>query len=275
MTYSSPKRAFVVDQGSIINPYWNFLRSFREITRKIVWDSTNNAATSRRNLTRLCNYFFGEKAVILCNGPSLLSSDLTLLQDVYTIGLNKINLLFERYDFRPSSIVAVNPYVIEQNKAFYSETRIPLFLDRKAALSSGLHATDTRTLLFSSSGYPRFSCDPRYAIDQGSTVTYVAMQLAYFMGFKSVALIGCDHSFITQGTDHQIVTSGAHDPNHFDPRYFSGGLLWQLPSISESEESYLRAKGFYERDQRVIYNCTVGGKLEIYPRISLGEFLAL
>ena len=120
-----------------------------------------------------------------------------------------------------------------------------------------------------------FSCDPRVSIHQGATVTYVALQIAYYLGFSKVALVGCDHNFATKGPAHKLVVSGETDPNHFDPRYFSGGDLWQLPSIAESEESYLRAKRFYEYDQRIIYNCTFGGKLELYPRISLDNFLSM
>ena len=122
-------------------------------------------------------------------------------------------------------------------------------------------------------GAPGFSTNPKYAICQGATVTYVALQLAYSFGFKHVALIGCDHSFHTKGPDHKLVKSGETDPNHFDPTYFSGGMPWQLPSIDESEESYLRANRFYKYDRRKIYNCTVGGMLDIYPRISLEQFL--
>ena len=130
-------------------------------------------------------------------------------------------------------------------------------------------------LLFSSEGWPGFSSDISCAIAQGSTVTYFALQILFYYGFKKVALIGCDHNFATKGPDHKLVQSAESDPNHFDPRYFSGGVLWNLPSIAESEESYLRAKRFYELHDRQIYNCTVGGKLELYPRMALSQFLEL
>ena len=64
---------------------------------------------------------------------------------------------------------------------------------------------------------PLFSLDPRRGIWEGATVTYVAMQLAYFMGFEEVVLVGVDHSFATKGPAHEVVTSTGADPNHFDP----------------------------------------------------------
>ena len=72
--------------------------------------------------------FKGEKAVIVCNGPSLNATDLTSLGSTYTFGLNKINLYFDSNAFRPNCIVAVNANVIEQNADFYNTTEIPLFL---------------------------------------------------------------------------------------------------------------------------------------------------
>ena len=238
---------------------------------------SRDAFVSRSNLDNIKDSYAGKKAIILCNGPSLLKVNFDLLSNakIYTIGLNKINLLFDKTDFRPNAIVAVNRYVIEQNKDYYMNSSIPLYLDQKAARSFAISASKNRSLLYSSDRYPGFSEDIRYTVCQGSTVTFVAMQLAYFMGFKQVALVGCDHSFATKGPDHKLVSAANEDPDHFDPRYFAGGVPWQLPSIAESEESYMRAKRFFGYDNRMIYNCTVGGRLEVFPRLTVEEFLSL
>jgi hypothetical protein len=93
------------------------------------------------------------------------------------------------------------------------------------------------------------------------------------MGFKQVALVGCDHSFISKGPANKIVTAGGTDPNHFHPKYFADGLEWQLPDLAGSEIHYETAKETYELFNRKIINCTDGGKLEIFPRESLENFL--
>ena len=41
-----------------------------------------------------------------------------------------------------------------------------------------------------------FSKHPHFRIWEGGTVTYVAIQLARFMGFSKIILIGVDHNFI-------------------------------------------------------------------------------
>jgi hypothetical protein len=226
---------------------------------------------SRRRLKGVRGSHEGEKAVVLCNGPSLLKSDLGLLEGVFTFGLNKINLLFDRSDFRPSCIVAVNPLVIEQNADFCNESSIPVFLDSvgRKWVSSRPNVTFLHSV-----NYPRFARDCSFSLWQGATVTYVALQLAFHMGFKEVALIGADHSFATKVPANKEVASGDKDLSHFDPRYFSGGMKWHLPDLPQSELAYSMARDAYEAAGRRIVNATEGGQLEIFERQSLAEFVA-
>ena len=253
-----------------INPYKTALSI---LLRRFLWDIQPESWRSRKILKKSKNKFLKQKAVILCNGPSLLRSNLDLLDNVYTFGLNKINLLFDKYHFRPSCIVAVNPFVIEQNAFFYNETEIPLFLD-----SSGFKQIKRRAniaFIHSLSAIPKFAQDCSLSIYKGYTVTYVALQLAFHMGFYEVALIGCDHNFSTKGTPNKTVSAGKIDDNHFDPNYFTNGQKWQLPDLDQSELSYLMAKNVYNENNRKIYNSTVGGCLEIFPRCTLEDFLQL
>ena len=118
-----------------------------------------------------------------------------------------------------------------------------------------------------------FSENPHVSIYQGFTVTFVALQLAFYFGFSEVALVGCDHNFASKGKPNETVVSGESDPNHFDPNYFAGGAKWQLPDLFQSEISYQLAKDVFEMNGRKIYNCTVGGKLDIYNRLSLEKFI--
>jgi hypothetical protein len=101
----------------------------------------------------------------------------------------------------------------------------------------------------------------------GATVTFVAMQLAYHMGFDEVILLGVDHSFTTQGKPHTEVISQGDDPNHFAPNYFGKGFKWQLPDLETSEIAYKMARQAFEADGRKIMDATIGGKLTIFPKV--------
>jgi hypothetical protein len=256
-------------QTPTINPYRN---AAAEVLRRLKWDMQPESWASRSKLQALHNIHQGEKAVILCNGPSLLKSDLSLLKGVKTFGLNKINMLFDKTDFRPTYIASVNPFVNEQNAAFFNETDIPLFL-RNDAMQ---HIKPRKNIAFM---YPamqaKFARDCSMGIYEGFTVTFVALQLAYHMGFQEVALIGCDHNFAQKGPANKTVVSGEKDASHFDPNYFAGGVKWQLPDLLQSEVSYSMARDVYEGSGRKIYNCTEGGLLEIYPRLPLHQFTGI
>lgn len=254
-------------QNATLNPYRH---AAFELWNRFKWDVQPESWRSRRRLKALQNQYRGQKAVILCNGPSLLKTDFSQLHQVYTFGLNKINLLFDKTEFRPSAIVAVNGFVIEQNADFYNHTEIPLFLDSLALRK--VRSRPNITYLHSSS-QPKFPQDCSISLFQGATVTFVALELAFHLGFKSVALVGCDHTFAAKGAAGQTVESGEKDINHFDPNYFAGGVKWQLPDLFRSEVAYHLAKEMYDATGRHIVNATVGGKLEIFPRMPLDDFL--
>ncbi len=242
--------------------------------KRLNWDRRPVAWSSKSKLRKLRDSQLGKKAVILCNGPSLLKVDFSKLEDVFTFGLNKINLLFDKTDFRPSAIAAVNALVLEQNKDFYNQTDIPLFLDTRASTHIGVRNRENVAFLHSGYNMHGFARDCSMSITQGFTVTYVALQLAFHYGFEEVAVVGCDHSFADKGPANKTVVSDEKDVNHFDPNYFAGGVKWQLPDLFESEVSYQRALNMYEVFGRRLINCTEGGKLEIFPRESLDTFLA-
>ena len=251
-----------------INPY-RF--AVAEFMRRLQWDLNPESRRSRARLHALKDSHVGKKGVILCNGPSLNKVDFRLLEGTYCFGLNKIFLMFQRSDFRPSCIVAVNRLVIEQSAQFYNETAIPLFLDSRA--TDIIHPATLRVFMPYTMLSRFFARDCSLSIYQGNTVTYVALQLAFHMGFSEVALVGCDHHFETTGPANLTVQAGTRDPNHFDPGYFAD-VPWQLPDLMESEISYRMADRVFRASGRRLVNATDGGRLEILPRMALTDFLA-
>ena len=96
------------------------------------------------------------------------------------------------------------------------------------------------------------------------------LQLAYYMGFSEVYLIGFDHSYqipadaMVRGT---VIVSNNTDPNHFHPEYFGKGFRWHDPRIDRMELAYHRSKTVFEASGKRILNATVGGKLEVFDRV--------
>jgi hypothetical protein len=261
----------LVKRRPTLNPYFY---GGSAILRRLLWDINPQSWISRRRISGLKDRFTGQKAVILCNGPSLNKVDLSEIpSSCFTVGLNKINLLFERTDFRPNCIVAVNPYVIEQNRDFYNSTEIPLFLDSVGLRKGWIRPRDGIVFLHSGGPPNGFAKDCSVSINQGSTVTYVALQLVFHMGFHHIALVGADHNFAVNGPSNKTVLGDAVDNSHFDTRYFAN-VKWQLPDLVDSEFSYWKARRIFEAYDRRVVNCTVGGKLEVFERLPLNRFIA-
>jgi hypothetical protein len=120
---------------------------------------------------------------------------------------------------------------------------------------------------------PAFSKDVAGRVFEGSTVTYVALQLAYHMGFEEVVLIGVDHSFKTEGPPNVTVESQGADQDHFAAGYFGKGFRWQLPDLDASERAYRMAKRAFEADGRSVVDATVGGKLDVFPKVDYQEIV--
>jgi FkbM family methyltransferase len=215
-------------------------------------------------LANYANIHKGQRCVIIGNGPSLNKMDLSFLENEISFGTNRIYLLFEKWKFRPTYYVSVNPLVIKQSIDQISRIPCPKFLG-EAAMNYFHRRQDT----FFLKNLPdwSFSKDPKHGVSEGWTVTYVAMQLAYYMGFSEINLIGVDHRFVTQGAPNKEVVSQGNDPNHFHPDYFGKGTHWHLPDLGRSEKSYRMAKQIFEADGRKIIDATVDGELKIFPKV--------
>lgn len=86
-------------------------------------------------------------------------------------------------------------------------------------------------------------------------------------------LIGIDHSYREEGLPGKPVESQSDDVDHFHPDYFGRGIVWQLPNYAAMEHGYKQAKRLFEMDNRVIVDCTVEGKLDIFPKEDFRAFI--
>jgi len=209
---------------------------------------------------------------IIGNGPSLKHMDLKPLKDYYTFGLNKIYLLFEKIDLGLSYHVAVNPLVIEQSAKEFELLSCPSFLPYHVA-GKFIKACEHIYFIMTGGTHRFDGGDIIKEICEGYTVTYVAMQIAYYMGFSRVFLIGVDHNYNFSGNPNEERLLTGEDTNHFDARYF-GNHKWHNPDLPGSELSFQMARFYFERAGRSIYDATVDGKLSIFPKISYEQALA-
>jgi len=228
---------------------------------------------SNKRLKKYQNSYNGKRCFVIGNGPSLKNTDLSLLKDEYTFGMNRIYLAFEEWGFQTSFLVSVNDLVIEQCQSDFFDFHMPKFFPwRSKDLLFPESQPDINThFLYTTYTGPKFNNRITNRFWEGSTVTYVCLQLAFCMGFNEVYLIGVDHSFDTKGIANQTVVSSGEDPNHFSPEYFGKGFRWQLPDLDASEDAYRLANHTYHRAGRKIIDATIGGQLTVFPKIDYGS----
>ena len=56
------------------------------------------------------------------------------------------------------------------------------------------------------------------------SVTFLAIQIALYLGFSEIILVGFDNKFNNQGSSDKAIKSNENDSDHFDLNYFGKEL---------------------------------------------------
>ena len=231
-------------------------------------------------LTLLKDKHKGERCFILGNGPSLNKCDLTLLKNEISFAVNNIYYKTQETGYRPSYYMVEDNHVLKENFYAINNYRcdvkfFPENYRNKEALPDQSTIFIPMDCGFYREGHPyyqipRFSRDVSREVFAGQSVTIMQLQMAFYLGFSEVYLIGMDFSYdVPKSTviDGVCYHSQENDPNHFHPNYFGKGKIWHNPRLDLVLESYKKCKEEFESDGRKILNATVGGKLELFERV--------
>lgn len=240
----------------------------------------------KSDISHFKNMHYGETCVVIGNGPSLNSVDFEILQKFTTFGVNGIFYKTDEVGFIPDY------YVVEDGAVMVDNVdRITKYRGKKASFFPTIykkHFDDRKDRFFfkmdrrfyeqSSYGFevPQFSRDCNQRIFCNQSVTFINFQLALYMGFQKILLVGMNHDYeipkehIVKG--HKILST-TDDPNHFHPDYFGAGKTWHDPKLHNVENSYQFFNIAASISGATIVNCTDGGKLEVFSRGKLSDFL--
>ena len=245
--------------------------------------------SDREAMAALRDSHRGETCVIIGNGPSLNKIDFGLLPGVATFGVNSLFLARDRMGFDPTFYVVEDSAVMADNTDAIREMQareLKLFpamyrgaLDERSVGPTVFFTMNRGFYTPTSPNYctPRFSTAAEERVYAGQSVTIINLQLAYHFGFTRVVLVGMDFSYVIPDSVQRegvVFTSTEDDPNHFDPRYFGAGKKWKDPQLARVASNYELARAVYAADGREIINSTVGGMLDVFPRLDLADALA-
>lgn len=234
-----------------------------------------------RVLKSLQNKYVGSRAFIVGNGPSLRMDDLEIIKNEFSFAANKIYLAFDKTSWRPSFYLAEDPLAFNKSSVdlVVRESGLVFFpLHRKRQI---IRSVRSRIIFYNligdnswagqnSESLPSFGASPVQGFYWGSTVTYSSIQMAAYMGFSEIFLIGVDCSYVApEGVangDRLLVSNG--ESNYFTSDYNPPGSKTYPPNTERHLRAYNRARIAAERGNFSIVNASRGGALEVFKRVN-------
>lgn len=261
-----PEHIIYFDHANVLDCIEEFLKEYSVSTEK---------------LQSFHNRHKGEKCFIIGNGPSLCIKD---LEKVNETGMTSFacNLIFKCYDktlWRPDYYFFTDEIGIR--KAFsdyrvleYASQNCKYIFSRSNGYLAKYRDKLNNLVLFKqvfcdSEEKFDFSIDCSEKVYIGHTVTYIMLQMAVYMGFKEIYLLGMDHSFSIDLDQNNRIVKKPNVENH--AKILGDNSLWGLPDTNKTSRAYMSAKEYADFNEIKIYNATRGGKLEIFERVNVDE----
>jgi hypothetical protein len=218
---------------------------------------------------------------VLGNGPSLKSVPTEVLSKYPSFGTNGIFL-----KHKPTYYVTISQEFYRNHKTRITE----LDCERKfignhlaqhfpnfdgSILTCGWH-------IYGAEGKPHFPVPLRFSkradriVYLGGTVLFVCLQLAHFLGFQRVILLGVDHSF---GFDRSEAGYGGkrievvgEDKIHFDRNYNPDGHSMHCDMVA-TERAFSLSRNAFEKDGITIINATENSGLDVVDKVPLQDLI--
>jgi hypothetical protein len=196
-----------------------------------------------------------KRCLIIGNGPSLRGIPNELLDKYITFGCNRIYLKHV-----PNVYVYVDPLAHRQG---WTEDIEDLICAKFLAADTAQYNKDAVPLnCIHEAG---FSLEPMRGVYAYFSATTVMLQLAVWMGFRDIGLIGFDHKYQLENGERHIYTADGNDINHFTPDYYPEGAKYNAPRLDLLTRWHYLAKQTMDAEGVRVTNLTGGSDLHVYP----------
>jgi hypothetical protein len=271
-------KSLEVIKGEGLVPF--FKKTYINLKIIILRSISGNSHKENDEWLKLKGKYKGERAFLIGNGGSLNQTPLYLLKNEYTMCFNRFNLFWERLSWKPKFYICDDDIVAkdcsdEINQKIVPQVQQAFFPDyHKSGVSFKKFVNKRDNVLWFHQDFIDFSFDlPK--VGSGGTVAYTGLQILLYLGFSEVYIIGMDmdykiHETATLIKGIEIESNDNDDPNHFDPRYFGKGKKYHQPVagvMTHIFESLALANEKYKNSSTRLFNATLGGVVECFPRI--------
>lgn len=233
---------------------------------------------SRKILKEYKNKFQGKRCFIIGNGPSLTAKDLEKLKGEITFAANRIYKIFDETNWRPTFWAVFDEAVGTSEGFLENINRYPCEMKffRQEGYYANKNFNGPKCLIHSwwdrkYLNEPQFSCNLEKGVFTIATVTYTMIQIARYMGFTEIYLLGLDHKYQKTMTKEGEVVVDSSVKSYFGENSNMEtnvcSATWELDVVYEYAEKYSKENNFR------IYNVTRGGALEIFERKNFDEVI--
>lgn len=225
--------------------------------------------------------YAGQKCFLIGNGPSLRAEDLTAIHNagIPTFAFNRVYNIFDQTPWRPTFYISQDEKMLSGCAETVSELDLPVkFIPIQLKWWHGIHIRNALhfNLRNQETEDPRdflFSDEADRVVYNSSTGMYTAAQIAVWMGFSEIYLIGVDHHFrISQNNQGEIVVDNSVK-DYFSEKYNEDKANLYIPNTEKSTLTYIAMKAHCDRRGIRVYNATRGGKLEVFPRVEFDSLI--
>jgi hypothetical protein len=231
---------------------------------------------AKRQMQAMHNIYKDKRCFIISNGPSLNRTDLSHLKSEITFCMNSFFLKFDEIGFTPTYYVVMDNLVVEDRAREINQ--LPMNMIKFLPINRAYCLENQPNVVWINCpdmngdwAVPSYSKSADTIIFHGSTITFITIQIAHYLGCNPIYLIGCDNSYKKPDTikinDKGEWTSVEDDPNHFSPEYFGKGYRWHDPRTDLMARSYRIARAVLEEEGKELLNATIGGELEDLERV--------
>lgn len=213
----------------------------------------------------------GQSCFIVGHGPSLRVSDLNILEanNIITFSMNWTYKLFDKTEWRPDYYVVLDKKVLDRHsyfkweentkrKCFIADMSEEFWRENQSEKNIKYHSIrnmNTREV--------KFSEDISRRVFFSATVAYDCLQIAAYMGFKKIYLLGMDLVPHKPGNKSATQYSNFFEIDSQDKK----PQMW----VDKILRGYLAAKKYANTRNIQIYNATRGGYLEIFNRVDFDK----
>jgi hypothetical protein len=249
--------------------------------KKKMYHLKHNAVKKGEDLAVFKDAYKGKRCFIIGLGPSLTINDLNMLKGEICFSSNRIFQFFDRTDWRPTFFCSGDPRfsvnvgenlykVVDEVKYVILNLAHLMNYDARVRLRDNVFfyqtiiGTGFDSINKERGKYPQ-KLDLTKELDSIGTITYEIMEMALYMGFTEIFLLGIDH-FYSGGEENY---SNGMKPLTADDRSRMNLVI----STKRWTEGYEYIRDISNKKGISIKNATRGGHLEVFERVDLDELM--